>query len=214
MPSDETSEGANYLSGLKRSSSPAGAAAARSSDVPRPSETGTGVATPASKTAFTGAESRKSPRYRCKGSARLQELGGTVSTWATFADISMHGCYVETSTPHPAGTTLSLTLDANGFRIEATGEVRVSYPSLGMGVSFSKMSDEDRERLRQLMRSISRPSVIVGSRLPARPVPISQPEPLRSIANPEAILQAMQSFFEDRHMMGREEFLRILRKGQ
>jgi hypothetical protein len=212
MPSDETSEGANYLSGLKRSSSPA--AAARATDLPHPAETGSGVSAPAGKTVFTGTENRKSPRYRCKGSARLQELGGTVATWATFADISMHGCYVETSTPHPTGTTLSLTLDANGFRIEATGEVRVSYPNLGMGVSFRKMSDGDRERLRLLMRSISRPSVIVSSRLADRPPSLSQPEPVRSVANPGAVLQSMQNFFEDRHMMGREEFLRILRQGQ
>jgi hypothetical protein len=214
MSSDETSEGANYLSGLKRSSSPTGAAPARAANVPRPAEPPAVNNAPTGDATFTGSENRKSPRYRCKGSARLQELGGTVSTWATFADISMHGCYVEATAPYPVGTTISLILDANGFRIEATGEVRVSYPNLGMGVSFSQMSEEDRERLRQLMRSISRPSVIVSSRLPARPSPISQPQPMRDVPNPAAVLQAMHNFFEDRHMMGREEFLRILRKSQ
>jgi hypothetical protein len=32
------------------------------------------------------------------------------------------------------------------------------------------------------------------------------------VANPSAALQAMLNFFEDRQMMGREEFLGILRK--
>jgi hypothetical protein len=210
---DESGEGANYLSGLKQSGSPRAATApARASDLPRSAENLTGDAAPAK--AFTGAENRKSPRYRCKGSAHLQAPGSSVATWATFADISMHGCYVEASAPYPVGTTLGLKLDANGFRVEATGEVRVAYPNLGMGISFTRMSEEDRTRLRELMRSISRPSVIVSSRAAEQSPPIPQTERLGAVTNPGAALQAMQNFFEDRHMMGREEFLRILRKSQ
>ncbi|MGA9303769.1 MAG: hypothetical protein WBW31_00055 [Candidatus Sulfotelmatobacter sp.] len=76
------------------------------------------------------------------------------------------------------------------------------------------MSEEDRERLRELVRSISRLSVILGARV-AVPAP-STLQPLGSppVANPGATLEAMVNFFEDRHMMGREEFLRILRKRQ
>ena len=39
-------------------------------------------------------------------------------------------------------------------------------------------------------------------------------ETLPGVANPAATLQDMSNFFEDRHMMGREEFLRILLKNQ
>jgi hypothetical protein len=209
---DESGEGANYLSGLKQSGAPGAARApARARDVP-PAESLAGDVAPTQ--AFAGTENRKSPRYGCKGSAHLQPAGSTVATWATFADISMHGCYVEASEPYPVGTKLGLKLDANGFRVEATGEVRVAYPNLGMGISFTSMSEEDRERLRQLMRSISRPSVIVSPRVAKPSSSIPQTEPLPPVANPGAALQAMLNFFEDRHMMGREEFLRILRKSQ
>ena len=113
----------------------------------------------------------------------------------------------------PSALLLGLKLEANGFRVEATGEVRVTYPNLGMGISFTTMPEEDRERLRELVRSISRPSVIVGSRVATR---AASPRPYRAFARrwriPRAALQAMRDFFEDRHMMGREEFLRILRK--
>jgi hypothetical protein len=137
-----------------------------------------------------------------------------VAMWTTFTDISLHGCYVEATTAYRVGVKLGLKLEANGFRVEAIGEVRVSYPHLGMGISFSQMSDEDRERLRELVRSISRPSVILGARV-AVPAPSTlQPAGSPPVANPGAALQAMVNFFEDRHMMGREEFLRILRKGQ
>jgi len=121
---------------------------------------------------------------------------------------------VEATTAYRVGVTLGLKLEANGYRVEATGEVRVSYPSLGMGISFTKMSEEDRERLRELVRSISRPSVILGGRVAVRAPSTTPAETLPGVANPAATLQAMSNFFEDRHMMGREEFLRILRKSQ
>jgi hypothetical protein len=126
----------------------------------------------------------------------------------------MHGCYVEAATPLRLGTVLNLRLEVNGFRVEATGEVRVAYPNLGMGIRFIKMSEGDRERLRELVGSISRSSVILGSRVATRAPSIPQSHPLPSVANPGAALQALQTFFEDRRMMGREEFLTILRKSQ
>ena len=83
-----------------------------------------------------------------------------------------------------------------------------------MGISFSKMSEEDRERLRELVRSISRPSVTLAGRVAVRAPATAPAETLPGLANPTATLQAMSTFFEDRHMMGREEFLRILRKSR
>jgi hypothetical protein len=102
----------------------------------------------------------------------------------------------------------------NGFRVEATGEVRVVYPNLGMGIRFIKVSEGDREQLRELVNSISRSSVILGARAatPALSIPQSHTSP--SVANPGAALLALQSFFEDRHVMGREQFFTILRNSQ
>jgi len=77
-----------------------------------------------------------------------------------------------------------------------------------------ELTDSEFKRLRELVRSISRPSVILGARA-AVPAPSTlQPAGSPPVADPGATLQAMVNFFEDRHMMGREEFLRILRKGQ
>jgi PilZ domain len=157
MGFEENSDGADYLSALKRSGSPqaAGAATARAPQ-PVPAATQVDEGGPSSKASAARAEKRKTPRYKCKGSARLQERASTAPTWATFADISMFGCYVETASPLRVGTVVSLKLEVNGFRVEASGEVRAAYPSLGMGISFTKISEKDRERLRELVSSISR----------------------------------------------------------
>jgi hypothetical protein len=212
---DENDAGASYLAALRQSAgSPAAAAPARAPKMPRSAETHPGAATAPARSNPGSTDKRKSPRYKCTGSARLQESGSSVSTWATFADISMHGCYVETASPHRAGAMLSMKLDANGFRVEALGQVRVVYPGLGMGISFAKMSDEDRERLRELVRSLSPTSVIVSPRAESHSRSTPQSDASPPVANPVAALQAMQTFFEDRHVMGREEFLRILRTSQ
>jgi len=204
---DENDAGAAYLASLRQSAISTGAAPAR-------------APVPAAAATSTSAEQRRSPRYKCTGNARLQEAGSSAATWATFADISMHGCYIETAVPLRTGTTLNLKLEANGVRVDATGEVRVVYPGLGMGISFINVSDENRARLQQLVRSISPRSVIVPSlpraaqATPAPRTPIPQSDPSPAAPNPGAVLQAIQKFFENRHVMGREEFLKILRKGQ
>ena len=92
-----------------------------------------------------GSKARRSgeaPRYKCEGSAELREEGCDVRTWATFSDISLHGCYVEAQATYPANTILHMKLEANGVRVETNGNVRVSYPYLGMGIAFLDTSEE------------------------------------------------------------------------
>src|ERR1700722_11091529 len=162
MP-EQNDIGASSLGALKRSSNPEAAGTPRASDSPPPTET------PPSKAVAPGRtgpvpEKRRSPRYRCQGSAHLREIQSGVATWATFSDISLHGCYVEAAAGYPPGSTLTLRIEVNNFRVEAMGEVRVTYPGLGMGISFTQIADEDRARLREHVRSISQPSVIMGAR--------------------------------------------------
>jgi hypothetical protein len=133
-----------------------------------------------------------------------------VSTWATFTDISLHGCYIETAAPFAVGTYISLKLEVDGLRVEAAGEVRTSFPGVGMGVFFTRMSEPDRARLRTLVKSFSQPSVAVG----AMRTQSSKPDASRAVTNQHAVLQALVTFFEDRQTMGREEFLTILRRNQ
>jgi hypothetical protein len=108
---------------------------------------------------------------------------------------------------------LALTMEVNAFRVEARGEVRVTYPNLGMGIFFTTMADEERERLHELIRSLSRPSVITGHGAP-RVSTASPSGALAPVTNPAAAVQAIANFFEDRQILSRDEFLRVLRKSQ
>jgi len=199
--SEENSAGASYLAALKKTTGPQTAAAAP-------------ARTPGARASnYAASEKRKSPRYKCEGSVRIQQAGSSLTTWAAFTDISMSGCYVEAAATYQVGILLNLKLDAKGFRIETTGEVRASYPQLGMGLCFTRISAEDREQLRGLLRALGAASVIVSTHGTPRERPLSPSAILPPATDPAATLRAMSSFFEDRHVMGREEFLMILRKG-
>ena len=206
--------GAAYLTSLRRSIAPqaTGAAAAPAVEAPPTSENFGEI--PGGRPVPGTLEKRRSPRYRCQGSAHLRELASGTATWATITDISLHGSYVEATASYRVGNSLALIIEANGFRVETTAEVRVVYPNLGMGISFTQISGENRERLRELLRSLSRPSVIMGPRVsPPAPAALA-PAALPPLPNPVAALQAINAFFGDRHILGRDEFLRILRKSQ
>jgi PilZ domain len=213
---EETGAGAAYLAALKQSTVPqaAGAAPARAPDARSSPETRPGGMVSSGGAGLANAEKRKSPRYQCQGSVHLREVNSGVATWATFTDISLDGCYVEVAASYHVGAALALTIEVNGFRVEVRGEVRVAYPGLGMGISFTKVADQDRERLRVLVGSISQPPVMLEERVTPRSPAMPQAEALPAVANPGATLQAILKFFEDRHVMGREEFLGILRKSQ
>ncbi len=207
--SEDKGAGAAYLATLKQSTPQTAGAACARAPVP------TAEVPPSGRTPSTGnsLEKRRSPRYRCQGSAHLREAGSGVATWATFTDISLHGCYLEAMSTFRMGAKLGLTMEVNGFRVETGGEVRVAYPNLGMGIIFTTMSAENNERLRELLQSLSRPSGIVpphAAPIPAAPLSDSSPQ----VANPSAVLQALMDYFDERHILSRDEFFRILRRSQ
>jgi hypothetical protein len=207
----ERNDGTAYLQALKQadtvsSGAPAAAAGTRPSSDPAPAT--------ADADRHDGVEKRRSPRYKCEGSAEMTEEGCETRAWASFKDISMHGCYVEATSTYAVGTNLVLKLAANGFQVSGKGAVRVNYPYLGMGIAFTEMSQDDRTRLRSLLQAITRPSVILGPGAAAVASPASLREPVPVISNPAAAVQALIQVFEKRQMLLRDEFVRILRNSE
>lgn len=212
---EETNESVSYLKALKQSVVPSAATAAAPAREVATEESPHSIAPDAdSGERFQGQEKRRSPRYKCEGSAELRADNGDVRTWASFRDVSLHGCYVEAQATYPVGTLLGMKLEANGFRVETKGAVRVNYPYLGMGIAFVEMSEENRAQLKKLLGTISRPTVVMGPRvasaLPAGGAALAVP----LIADPSAALRALTDFFENRQILMRDDFLRILRNSQ
>ncbi|MGA2345582.1 MAG: PilZ domain-containing protein [Candidatus Sulfotelmatobacter sp.] len=208
---EEIDEGVAYLRALKQTGSPFSASAA----APAPAGTpASGPAPAGSGSQVKGAEKRRSPRYHCEGSVQIREEGCDVHTWASFTDISLHGCYVEAQATYPVGAILHMKLDANGERVETKGSVRVSYPYLGMGIAFTEMSAENRLRLRALLATVAKPFLTMGPGIASSLPAVAPLEALPPITDPVAALKALTEFFDSRQMLMREDFVRVVRKSQ
>ena len=208
MP-QEFNDGVSYLAALKR-----GGTAAAAAKAPNEPSKVCQSGSPYAGEEFKGVEKRRSVRYKCEGSAQIRDESCEVSTWATFTDISVHGCYVEAQATYPAGTILHMKLEANGIRVETKGNVRVSYPYLGMGIAFIDMSEENISHLKRLLAIISHPCMIMGPGIASSLPAVDSLAALPDVTNPEAALRALAEFFESRQMLMRDDFLRIVRKSQ
>jgi hypothetical protein len=128
MMEQEYDSGVAYLKALKQpATSAAGAAGTETHTEAHP---GSDLTAAPSGNRFHGTEKRRSLRYQCEGSIEMREDSTDAHTWATFTDISLHGCYVEAQSAYPKGTALRIKLEAHGVRAETQGIVRVSAREL------------------------------------------------------------------------------------
>ena len=98
------------------------------------------------------------------------------------------------------------------MRAQVKGEVRVSYPFLGMGVAFRDMTTENRMQIEAMIDSV-RPAPMKKS-VVAEPETAIHPASMPIILNPAAALQALADFFEGHSLLSKDEFIRLLRKSQ
>jgi len=101
---------------------------------------------------------RKDARYKASGGAKVQEIGATSPQWVTLHDLSLGGCYVETTAPLPPTSTVQMAIDINDIHITARGTVTVSHKLVGMGVRFTELSPLNRQRLEQVMATLMQTS--------------------------------------------------------
>jgi hypothetical protein len=157
------------------------------------------------KPAPVGAERRATPRYKCQGSAEVREENSEVHTWGSITDISLHGCYLEMTATFPVGTIVQLTLELGGNRVETKGEVRATYPFLGMGIVFRELSSQNRLRLGDMVLMAAR-----EVRLVVQHAADSQPSwVMPEVSDPKRVMDALGNFFLRKGSLSREEFSRI-----
>ena len=108
--------------------------------------------------ASTGNNRRKDSRYRASGGAKITEIGARAGQWATLHDLSIGGCYVETTNPLPPTTPVEIVIHIDDIQINARGAVTVSHRLVGMGVNFKEVSALNRARLEQVMARLMQTS--------------------------------------------------------
>lgn len=87
------------------------------------------------KSAWT--ERREHFRFDCDLGAEIRSRLDAPFTMVRCTDLSRGGCYLETWSPFPTGTTVYLVIKLPEGDFHATGEVRTTDPSFGMGIRFT-----------------------------------------------------------------------------
>ena len=125
-----------------------------------------------------------------------------------LTDLSAGGCYVETLSPLPERTGVSLTLRARDREVTIRGFIRVMLPSQGMGIEFvggtreqARQTEEFIEHLRS--HSDSDPELLV--------VPLKSVEPATAGAPPSQIEDPLVELLRNYESYSPEVFLRALK---
>ncbi|HEY6249109.1 MAG TPA: PilZ domain-containing protein [Candidatus Angelobacter sp.] len=98
---------------------------------------------------------RKHPRYPCTGGVELRQNENGPPAWGNISDISLTGCYVETTTTLPVGSMLWFHLRTHNLEIGGRAVVKTSHHAVGMGVAFIHLTTEDQQNLEFLIGTLA-----------------------------------------------------------
>ena len=99
-------------------------------------------------------EHRREPRHTFFASVELLESALDTRINARTGDLSLHGCYVDTMNPFPAGANVRVTITHMDAKFTAVGKVAHSKPNIGMGISFSQIESGQRATLMKWLSEV------------------------------------------------------------
>lgn len=87
-------------------------------------------------------EQRSSIRYPFTATADVVELQSNARLSARSSDVGRGGCFVDTISPFPIGTTVSLRLSKEQKTFETRARVVYSQEGMGMGLAFTSVEPD------------------------------------------------------------------------
>ncbi len=100
-------------------------------------------------------ERRRAPRYQLIAEAELVELRSNARLTARTSDVSLVGCFMNSSRSFPEGTRIQLRLLREQEAFTSLGMIARIQP-MGMGVSFSDMKEDQSKILRGWLAQLGR----------------------------------------------------------
>jgi CheY-like chemotaxis protein len=98
-----------------------------------------------------------------------------------LTDLSSGGCYLEMVAPLPTNTRVVLTMRIAKLESRAEGVVRVMHPEVGMGVEFTRTTNQQRKHLEKFIHALKnnhgvQPELVVEPEgmLDVEPAPVQQ----------------------------------------
>jgi CheY-like chemotaxis protein len=130
----------------------------------------------------------------------------------TLTDLSLGGCYVETESPFPERSGITLCLNAEDIEVQAEGTVRVMHPGFGMGIEFASRTTDERAQVARFIGFLTSrpgmlPALLITPRILAAGDQYNQPDPPKEELD-DPLLELLRSH----ESLNQEEFLQKLRQ--
>lgn len=103
----------------------------------------------------SGADRRIQSRHACRLGADVYRMGSAVPNRCSLSDISMGGCYIETTSPFTTGTPVEILVRTKDMKLRTRGVVQAMHPGYGMGVRFNLKTADERDQVHQLIFLLS-----------------------------------------------------------
>jgi len=131
----------------------------------------------------------------------------------TLTDLSLGGCYVETESPFPERSGITLCLNAEDMEVQAEGTVRVMHPGFGMGIEFAARTSDERAQVARFIgfltsRPGTLPALLITPRILAAGDTYNSPDPLPTPELEDPLLELLRNG----ESLNQEEFLHKLRQ--
>ena len=107
---------------------------------------------------------RAHPRMKCRVTIELQTEVGGVPLFANLTDISIGGCFVETSTILAPGSQIKLGFSMDDPTLSVEGAVMRLDPGAGVAVQFKEMNRETRERMFKILEFVQKTTTFYNKR--------------------------------------------------
>jgi hypothetical protein len=109
------------------------------------------------------------------------------------SDVGFGGCYVDTISPFPVGTVVSVRLEHNQGKFEAVAVVTYALASMGMGISFTEIKPEDLAILQAWIAELTGQPLPIAEPPQISESPVAPPED-DSLATTSNLRQVMNEF--------------------
>jgi hypothetical protein len=101
---------------------------------------------------------------KCRVTIEMHTDEVGVPVFANLTDVSMGGCYVETSNIVPAGSKIKLRFSMDDSSLAAEGIVARLDPGSGIAVQFREMNREGRERMFKILEFVQKTTTFYNNR--------------------------------------------------
>ena len=107
---------------------------------------------------------RTYPRMKCRVTIELRPEDGDTPVFGNLIDISLGGCFVETSAIMPPGAKLKLIFSIDDGRMQAEGSVVRIDPGCGVAIQFNDMGRDEREKMHRVLEFVHNTTMFYDNR--------------------------------------------------